>query len=161
MGTGINTQIEIFDDGKWQSLCIKIVDWIDSPLHRLEDKNYVLFSVLANVQAKSYVPLAQPQISDHRGVPEDSPLRSSFNPNPEPGEGEYASAGLGQFGYTWVTLAELLAYPWKTAEIVHHNGWRRPLPMPSVKTFVEQVIPHLQNLVNDPRQLRIIMGFDN
>lgn len=76
-----------------------------------EDRNYDLFGVLANVRNASGFAGVQrldtgwPSIAPDRGLPED--LDATDN--------EYEGKWLGDHSHTWLTLEELLAYPWTTA----------------------------------------------
>lgn len=60
------------------------------------ERNYILFGILAGVrQEDGITPIAEP-----RGLPEDS--------DPE----TIKEAQSGDHSFSWVTLAEVLAYPW-------------------------------------------------
>lgn len=114
MGTDIHPRIEVKRDGRW----IDITGDLDTrwesgcwenprPWNHLDNRNYTLFSVLANVRngygfagVDRGDPL--PPISDNRGIPKDSPW---FN---DPDE----QWNLGDHSFTWVTLKELLDYNW-------------------------------------------------
>lgn len=64
---------------------------------RIDDRNYTLFSVLANVRNKGNVP----PIDEPRGLPEDLLVSERF-----------IDRFLGDHSFSWVTFDEVLAYDW-------------------------------------------------
>lgn len=83
-----------------------------SPFH---DRNYTVFSVLADVRNDGYVtPICQP-----RGLPDDRHVLLRKDEDcPEEGEQDY---DYGDHSHSWLTLAELRAYDWK--QIVRDEGF--------------------------------------
>lgn len=120
MGCDIHIQIERRVKGTWQR-----VPWVDdfrrqypqfypdvyaeSPLvmpDQFERRNYNLFGVLANVRNGTWGdPL--PPIAAPRGAPSDSSIHDDDL--------------LGEHSLSYVTLAELITYPWD--ETVQMCGW--------------------------------------
>lgn len=105
MGCDIHPVVERRDPGgPWQ------VVPLSEEADRLEDRNYRLFAVLANVRngfgfggvetGDVIVPISKP-----RGLPKDF---EQGKHDDEAADGKW----LGDHSHTWVTLAELHAYPW-------------------------------------------------
>ncbi len=65
---------------------------------------------------------------------------------------------FGDHSFTWLTLAEILAYDWtQTAEGVNGPTTYAEL----AGTFWTQTVPWLLRQHTDPARVRIVFGFDN
>lgn len=106
MGTYIETQIEVkHADGRWYE-DLRVYDKLQGDELVLDRRDYNIFGFLGNIRniAKS------PYISDCRGLPTDSMY--FFTPTHgfyEETEANRLRNGMN-FGFSWVTLQELLAY---------------------------------------------------
>lgn len=110
MGTDIHPAVQHRVGGQWvhvpQDVWPLEKPWGDRAYPILKDRNYTLFAVLANVRngfgfAGSYRHEPIQPIAEPRGLPEGFV-------HPEPYEDD-----LGDHSFSWVTLAELLAYDWE------------------------------------------------
>lgn len=91
MGCDIHTRAERYVDGKWE---------IIEGLHPFDWRDYGMYGFLANVRNYSAVP----PISEPRGLPDDAP----------PEGDEVDECWLGDHSYSWLLLAELLAFNYDT-----------------------------------------------
>jgi len=187
MGTDIHIAVEIFYNGRWHL----------SDVTPTQDRNYRAFAVLANVRngygfggfstGDELKPISEP-----RGLPDDmSPeLRAKIAQNEssdEIDEGQYF--WLGDYGYSWVTLKELLEYDLDAPVLVsgyvseeqakHYQetgefprAYATWTPQPGfVKLSWPQPIrdsaPLIQTLIDEirglgaPENVRLVFGFDN
>lgn len=104
MGTDIHPRCEIMKKGVWFDVTAHVnMELWDF----LEQRNYTLFAVLANVRngygfagVKTGDPLRY--ISHNRGIPSNSP-----------NAGQEESYMFGDHSLTWVTLKELIDYDWE------------------------------------------------
>jgi len=173
MGTDIHPRIEIKRDGRW----FDITDELDTnssnysyenfrPWDYLDNRNYVLFSILGDVRSNGSV---EP-ISNKRGIPKNSKI----DPN---------DVYIGDHSFTWVSLKELVDYDWEAGKVTcgiitekQYKKFRKEQKRPSTwcavvggrnivtvdeftHGFVEETIPWLMTLVDDPKNLRIVCGF--
>lgn len=108
----------------------------------IEDgRNYVLFSVLANVRNyNDLIPIAAP-----RGLPEDS----GFSAETE----QIGSVWMGDHSYTWFTLDELSEW----------DGWDQKIGDESVREYVQTFLLWLEYAKSKTRgmEARIVIGFDS
>jgi hypothetical protein len=107
------------------------------------DRDYSLFGALAGIRSDT------PPISPPRGLPPDlSPeVTAICEPtNPSCFETDRDDVLISDHSYSWLTLAELLAYDWRQL------GHQSP--------FVTRVIPALMRL-GRPDDVRIVFGFDS
>lgn len=105
MGCDIHIKVERRVDGAWQD-----VPWKGVLPEDFDGRNYDLFGVLADVRNGTWGE-EMPTIAQPRGWPKDSPT-----------DGENDGDGwCGDHSFSWVTLAELQAYPWDTVVVV--RGW--------------------------------------
>lgn len=138
--------------GRWR--IVLMPDGWAFPLH---DSNHALFGVL-EVGVGNWDVTA---IAPARGLPSDL----SFDPNAEGTDEEVDSDDwpvLGDFGFSWVTLAELDAYDWVAMkqQCLDH-GWPAELwdeggPM---HRFLTIALPWLRSL-GPPDDVRLVFGFD-
>lgn len=130
MGTDIHMVVERFDGKAWQPVrfnerpCVPTCPknetcwrcWgrgrVSDPIY--DGRSYSLFAVLAGIRSGSGfagTPTGDPipPISEPRGIPED-----------------FASdrGDIGEYGFSWLTLAELQAFDW--SQPVKRDGWVRP-----------------------------------
>lgn len=82
------------------------------------DRNYEVFAILAGVRNYNNVT----PISEPRGLPDDvSPEVARLNYDHPEYDEDGDDVSLGDHSHSWLTLAELLAYPWGTE--VEEEGW--------------------------------------
>jgi hypothetical protein len=167
MGTGIHVYVEVryyrFDDLNWEKGVWTSVDkWTQNPYYylypenkepewqvdiedsRFCEKNYFLFSILANVRnLEGIVPLSMP-----RGIPENV-------------SGEIKrvsdSEGTDAHSHSWLTLKELLNFNWN--QVFTFDGKEYSYSQ-CAENFLTEFIPELQRL-GDKDDVRIVLWFDN
>ena len=104
MGCDIHLHAESFDGERWHYL----------PGCPDPDRNYRLFSVLADVRNEYDLPVICPP----KGIPEDisAELKGAEDFNSSivtiDEDGDELSAWLGDHSYSWLTLEELMAFDW-------------------------------------------------
>lgn len=125
MGCDIHMRIERRVDGQWVD--VPYADSWDLKWRKdywrpgeillsdeFDGRNYDLFGILANVRngtwGEEFTPIAEP-----RGWPPDSPT------NPHGGDDDDENFWGGDHSFSWVTLAELEAYPWDGT--TRKRGW--------------------------------------
>lgn len=101
-------------------------------------RNYQLFGILAGVRGDD-VPIAEP-----RGLPADLSDDLVVLRRDDVYTGDVT---LGEHSFSWLTLAELMEH---AGRIVTAD-----------EDFGNRVIPGLQKLDADPRNVRIVFGFDS
>ena len=152
MGCDIHLAVEVRTDGRWQRVlpppeardpwyveeaalgktwAIALVDktWYS-------DRNYELFSILAGVRGN------QEPIDEPRGLPGDMSPEVAALQGYMPDD-----ISLGDHSHSWLTLAELQAYPWPFR--TRHDA------------FCTRVLPALAKLGAAPQDVRIVFGFDS
>ena len=82
--------------------------------HVYDDRNYTVFSVLANVRNDGYVK----PIADPRGLPEGVINREDSD---KEGVEYIREQDFGDHSFSWLTLAELRAYDWH--QTIANEGW--------------------------------------
>ncbi len=100
------------------------------------DRHYRLFGILAGVRSD------MKPISEPRGLPEDMDNETEIFFKDEDNDIHSAS---------WLTLAELQAYPWDDANPYPGETWEQ----------VRNWLTRLAGLDPDPNNVRIVFGFDN
>lgn len=131
MGADIHLKVEVLTESGW--IDVPAPDHFDDGSYWgrqwYSGRNYADFSVLANVRnfrEPTIVPIAEP-----RGLPDGLPRRGD-------------EWDFGDHSFSWVTLAELMAYgPW-----------------PDFGGELKGLIPELQKL-GDPENVRLVFGFDS
>ena len=111
------------------------------------NRNYALFGVLAGVRSYDDTD----PISRVRGLPEDLSDEVSeiaFD------DGAGDLFWLGDHSHTWLTLDEILAYDWDRPHA--HTTLRE-----WCSEFLTRTVPALQALDPDPRNVRLVFGFDS
>lgn len=105
MGCDINMVVQKQgDDGKWSD--IGKIEYVEEPkwerrevgVKVYDDRNYDVFGVLANVRNGTWGE-ETPFISEPRGLPDDCGYDED-------------SGVLGDHSFTWLTVAEVLAFDW-------------------------------------------------
>lgn len=156
MGCDIHMAVEVRRNGKWERVLppesawdpwLVVNGWMDDARQSWYDgRNYTLFGVLAGVRNYDVDPISKP-----RGFP------------PDPGD-EVAkmiaddgleSWWLGDHSHTWLTLDEVLAYDWDQ-RLPNGDTLRE-----CSDDFMTRTVPALQNLDPDPRNVRLVFGFDS
>jgi len=146
MGCDIHFYAEKKDGDKWVSADKWTVDPYDEDPKYVNvtredsfyyDRNYLLFGILAGVRDRSVKPISEP-----RGLPQD------VSPEVE-ARSEYL--GVDGHSHSWLTLAELYAYPW---EEVMGDAYGAP------KYFVSETLPRLEKL-GESENVRVVFFFDN
>ena len=168
MGCDIHLQVEQRVNGAW-SIVHDVPEGIDG-------RNYDLFGVLANVRNGTWGD-ALPPIAERRGLPPDHVRR--FDDDEEDQFGDHS--------FSYVTLAELLAYEWDApvrkvgyVTAAFAEAWDGVTPPDSYSAWsntgreirwtqkrsdgmhgwVETVVPWLQTL-GAPDDVRLVFGFDS
>lgn len=164
MGCDIHMAVEVRRNGKWEralppeharvpceveearrgdpwSVRRAEVEWFT-------DRRYALFGALAGVRNYDVSPIAEP-----RGLPNDvseevRKLATYDYDNP-------GDVQLGDHSFTWLTLDEVLAYDWnqKMPDGAPLRDW--------CGDFFTRFVPALKELDADPRNVRLVFGFDN
>ncbi len=103
MGCDIHPYAEVYENGKWERADVEVPD----------DRNYWTFGILANVRngygfAGVDTGDAVRPISEPRGLPDD---RATFDTDGKYEYGDKAYVWFGDHSFSWLTLAELKAYP--------------------------------------------------
>ena len=116
----------------------------------LDERNYLLFGVLAGVRCFEVTPIAP-----RRGLPDG--MTSEWD---QPDDDD--AAWLGEHSYSWVTLRELEAYPWDGLRWHVQEGavqeWRHWWE--GVQQFIDEALPWLRTL-GEPDDVRLAFGFDS
>ncbi|MDP9763674.1 hypothetical protein [Deinococcus enclensis] len=163
MGTDIYEVIEIRREGQWEvAHLLPLLDtnksfsdpeWEKHWSHpAFINRNYRLFSVLANVRNSFGIP----PIDTARGLPQDASAESrqrfsyhSYSPTRNSPQ------------LTWVSLRELLAYDWDQWTTDSRHGHEPPRSLrEEVEPFYSITLPYLRSLVKNPDDLRLICDFD-
>lgn len=105
----------------------------------LSRRNYAVFSVLAGVRNRGDVV----PISDPRGLPEGFEINEDYS--------RANGFWMGDHSYSWVTLRELLEYPWEELpkDEREHCG-----------LFRKAILPWMETL-GAPDDVRVVFGFDS
>lgn len=147
MGCDIHLAVEVRRNGRWQreaivpeafrdpyyveqaakSLSSYYTKWAERQWYH--DRNYEVFAILANVRNYGYIA----PISEPRGLPEDMDLETAKLSYEHPDHDE-DDIDLGDHSMSWLTLAELQAYPWQGR--VTQGG------IVSLDEFMERVLKH-------------------
>lgn len=160
MGCDIHPLVQVKRNEKWEHEPFPDGTW-RGPFRQ---RDYIFFGVLAGVRCHDVTPIAEP-----RGLPDDLDYEvneDGYVPallNVDLYDDEIPDClWLGEHSYSWVTLAELDAYPWEEALMqVHTNGWddtswtREHLAQLAGDTF-----PWLRSL-GAPDDVRVVFGFDS
>lgn len=141
MGCDIHSIVQTRNsDGSWSTV----------PSQFYDDRSYGLFALLADVRNYSEVPT----IHKRRGLPDDIV-------NQLENDDEIDGVWLGDHSFTWYTLDELLDFNYKQ-RFVDKREFGNP------DCAIEDIIPDyyfsiLEELkkLGDPKNTRIVMGFDN
>jgi len=132
----------------------------DIPTHWYMQRNYLLFSVLANVRNDEGNPI--PFITDQRGMPDDlSPeMQELYDPD-----------CTDLHSHTWMTLKEVLDWPhWNKPlgqKIAKYEGGKivdekqRKTIREWCSSFWDVSIRKMKKLRKDPADVRLLMWFDN
>lgn len=151
MGCDIHMYAEVKKNGEWR----KVGKIFDNPFydpeenlsssffarktdHPYQRRNYLLFSILANVRNAEFVYTEYPLMP--KGLPKDvsEEVKKKSDEN---------IWGNAEHSHSWLTLKELIDIKWKQYQ-------------PVVNDFVKKTIPDLQKLGN-PKDVRIVFWFDN
>lgn len=104
------------------------------------DRNYILFGILAGVREHNITPISAP-----RGMPTDVDPMSTSDP-------DEVDCDFGDYGYSWLTLAELRSYDWETML----PGYRVP-----ARSLCAEFHAWMMTQDGPPDDLRIVFGFDS
>lgn len=150
MGCDIHLAVEVRRGGKWQREAIVPEQFRDpwfveqaaknpgsfyekwAERQWYHDRNYEVFAVLADVRNNGHIT----PISEPRGLPDDMDeatrrLHYEYRGEDDGGEDDI---DLGDHSFSWLTLAELQAYPWDS--VVQRDG------VVSLEQFMERVLKH-------------------
>lgn len=162
MGTDIGCAVQRRAGDTWE-----YVDWHHSPVGGiLNGRNYFWFGVLAGVRNYDVTP-----IQTDRGLPPDVDVNAIpcfgtpvyGNPNFAAGECWHMHdqghiddphlESMGDYGYGYVTLTELLAYPWHELEHdVDFKVFGRSEELRRIRDWLATL--------GAPSDVRLIFGFD-
>lgn len=121
------------EDNTWEAIEI-------DPRLIPDDRNYAVFGFLAGIRDDE----VEPQFAG-RGIPLDTSLPSKKN-------GDFY---IGDFGFTYAYLDEILSAPWKENELDQCEFY----------AFCMHVLPKMVTSlplsIEEERNVRVIMGFDN
>lgn len=105
MGTDIATIVQVRRDGAWISELEQGPRFPDGD-RIINSRDYAVFAILGNVRnGEGFQP-----IGDRRGIPGDAGIDCDV---------------IGDYAHSWVTLAELRAYPWDRP--VRHRALMGPV----------------------------------
>ena len=152
MGCDIHIFVQHREGDRWEHVPFRPEDLDEYRQHPLEQRNYLLFAVLADVRSRDGVtPIAEP-----RGLPDD--IGYPVHGLEDPCDGdlyvdlEGGRKWMGDHSHSWLTLAELEAYPWD-----------QELPFRVTYTPTKVIEPTLKWLhsLGKPEDVRLVFGFDN
>lgn len=99
-----------------------------------DDRNYEVFAVLADVRNNGHItPISQP-----RGLPDDMDEATRKLTGEDDDDYDEDEISLGDHSQSWLTLAELLAYPWD-GEVQRDGVVSLDQFMERVKTYGDSV----------------------
>ncbi len=107
MGTDCGFLLERREGGQWRPITPSPAD-LDTLVGWLQNRDYTLYSILAG-DVRGRGTWCEPVVPV-RGFPADSPVVGKLAGQPDRGECHNA---------TWMTIAELDAFPWRTKTIAH------------------------------------------
>jgi len=129
----------------------------NEPAYRYINRDYILFSVLADVRNGSED--KTPFIDEARGLPEDV--------TPEVKE-QSESMGEDGHSHSWLLLSEVLAWEGWDRDYSIKDFDDKAIPVLKTKplrewcwTFWQKVIPAMKQLRDDPANVRMVFFFDN
>lgn len=160
MGVDVSIAVEKFSEEKgWE-----FIGWDNDIMGNEEGlkRNYVLYCILANSKedydilddttTASFISIAEP-----RGIPNDADKSQQYATIP------YKKDPYGWWYPSWVTLKEILDYPhwdkqvlWK--ETSNDKGVKISY-REKCKEFLNEFVPKLKQLTDDPENLRIVYHF--
>ena len=186
LGCDVHLKVEVRDSsGVWNN--VPFVDDWDIEHHkrpvpeggiilkRLDDRNYNMFAVLADVRNGTWSDKIPP-ISQPRGLPEE---HADYDDN---------SYGFGDHSFSWLTLRELQDYDWNQtitnrgyvsdAQVAELKGGKKPTSYAGWSSSGQQVtwvdtvggmvgedvfedLNTLAKLAANPDDVRLVFGFDS
>lgn len=160
MGCDIHMVAEHRKDGRWTRVLppehawdpwLVEQNWLDDARQEwFHNRNYALFGVLAGVRGDG------PPIAEPRGLPGDvgEEVRAMIDNDGRDSDVYW----LGDHSFSWLTLDEILAYDWDRPAGYYSDG--RPM-REWCSEFLTRTVPALQDLDPDPRNVRLVFGFDS
>lgn len=120
-------------------------------------RNYDCFAILAGVC--DYLDGGCHPIAHPKGLPIDmDPALIAAVERDKDGDCE-AHTDFGDHSFSWLTLQELLDFDWEV--VVNDRCGNDVTYREAASDFYDRVIPALKSLGGDPKNVRIVFGFDS
>lgn len=147
MGADIHAVIQVREGGAWRD-CELVDDWKYNRSN-LGDRHYIFFAALANVRNNApWEGEPVPFIAEPRGFPDDFPYTEGEGRSGWDTDRQHGDFWMGYHGFSWVTLAEMMA--WERAYADAHDPYG----------FMARWVRYLGRL-GSPDDVRVVFGFDS